>query len=435
MRHGITPGLTVWQTLGDGPVRGGCLHKERLIVVSGAIVYQLEKNGAVKSIGTLQSKEGRVKAISNGFQVLIVDVNGDGYRYDGTGVNRLTDPDFTRLKPTTATFHDGYGVVNRRDTGEYYISSSYDFTAWSSLDFATAEAKPDDIVEIVSDKNLLWFLGTRTLEVGQNTGNTDFPIEPLRSAFSYYGAYRNTVQRMDNTIYWFGQNENGGKAVLMLSQGADPVQVSDDRLNEWFDTLTLEEIDKAISFNTWFKGRSWYVLTFPTVCDFGLTLVFDSNSGNWFEWSTYCESSDKHGRFRADFHIAFAGLNLVGDSLSGNLYKLDATSFRDGTLPIKRTKRVDTQGNNMEYVTWAALQLELETGDGVPGQDYTMELRYSDDRGRSWKHSHGKSIGEGGEHSKRVVWRRNGRSRRRTWEFNTTAEKDIRINGAWLDAA
>lgn len=163
MRHGITPGLTVWQTLGDGPVRGGCLHKERLIVVSGAIVYQLEKNGAVKSIGTLQSKEGRVKAISNGFQVLIVDVNGDGYRYDGTGVNRLTDPDFTRLKPTTATFHDGYGVVNRRDTGEYYISSSYDFTAWSSLDFATAEAKPDDIVEIVSDKNLLWFLGTRPL--------------------------------------------------------------------------------------------------------------------------------------------------------------------------------------------------------------------------------------------------------------------------------
>ena len=77
----------------------------------------------------------------------------------------------------------------------------------------------------------------------------------------------------------------------------------------------------------------------------------------------------------------------------------------------------------------------METGDGVPGQDYTMELRYSNDRGRSWSHSRSKSIGEGGEFAKRVMWRRLGRSRRRSWEVNTTAQKDIRINGAWMDAA
>ena len=218
-RVAITPGLRTWQELGDGPIRGGCLHNERLIVISGATVYQLEKNGAQKAIGTLQGREGRVKAISNGFQVLILDVDGDGYRYDGTGVIKVTDPDFVRLRPDSIVFHDGYGVANRRGTGEYYISSTYDFTEWNPLDFATAEAKPDSLVEIVSDKNLLWFFGTRTLEVAQNTGNSDFPFEPLRSAFSYYGAYLNTVQRMDNTLFWLGQNENGGKGRAAARRG------------------------------------------------------------------------------------------------------------------------------------------------------------------------------------------------------------------------
>ena len=91
-------------------------------------------------------------------------------------------------------------------------------------------------------------------------------------------------------------------------------------------------------------------------------------------------------------------------------------------------------GADMDMIGYGALQVEMETGTGTPGVDYTMDLRWSDDRGRSWSNSHTRSIGEGGEYSKRVIWRRLGRSRRRTWEINTTAAKDIRINAAYLEA-
>ena len=140
--------------------------------------------------------------------------------------------------------------------------------------------------------------------------------------------------------------------MLRLAGGADPVQVSDDRVNEFLDSLTLEEIEAVITFNTWYRGHSWYVMTFPTWCDFGKTLVFDATTGFFFEWSTYCDSSNKHGRFRGDFHISFAGLNLVGDGLSGKLLKMDGSHYLDADLPIKRTIRVDTMGREMEYVSW-----------------------------------------------------------------------------------
>lgn len=434
-RYALTPGLVKWIEVGNGPIRGWCLHKQWLIVVSGSNVYRVWSDTRQEGIGTVRSATGPVACMSNGVQVLIVEPDGDGYRYDGTGVTQVTDPDFVALKPTTGVFHDGYGVVNERDTGRFYISSNYDFTAWAALDFATAEAKPDNLVEIISDKNLLWMFGDRTLEVFQNTGNSDFPFEPLRSAFSYYGAYANTVQRMDNTLVWFGKNEFGGRAILRLSQGADPVQVSDERINEWLDGLEQADIDAAFSFNVWKRGHSWYCLTLPDYDDFGKTLVYDATSGAFFEWSTWCDSNDKHGKFRGTGQIFFANLNLVGDNQTGKIYRMDPDVYTDDGLAIKRTRMMETMGKDLEYISWNALQLELETGKGTPGTDYTMALRYSDDRGRRWSHSLTRSIGEGGEYAKKVVWRRLGRSRRRTWEINTTAACDHRINSGYVEAA
>lgn len=429
-----TPGLKTWQVVGNGPLRAWCHHKDSLMVVSGAEVYKVEQTGSFARVGSM-SGTGRAKAISNGVNAMFLNAeNGDGYVWDGSGTSIVSDADWQGLQASVLEYHDGYGVANKRNTGEYYISGSYDFTSWAALDFATAEAKPDYLVDIVSDKNLLWLFGQRTLEVWQNTGNADFPFEPLRSAFSHYGAYPYTIAQLDNTLYWLGKNKDGGKCVLRLVGGADPQQVSDDRINEWLNTVPDSEIAKALSFAVWWAGRSWYVLTFPEVDIWGRTLVFDTASG-WFEWSTYCESPNRHGRFRGNLHIGFAGKNLIGDSLSGTIYELDADTFMDGDKVIKRTRRLDTMGADMELVTWPAFRVELETGTGTPGTDYTMELRYSDDRGRSWSHSRSKSIGEGGEYSKNVVWRRCGRSRRRTWELNTTAAKDIRINGGYIEAS
>lgn len=436
-KSALTPGMRLWVELGNGPIRGGCLHREELIVVSGSTVYRVGLGGTYRAVGSILKSKGVLKCISNGQQVLILNPDGcgDGFVYDGSGVKKLTDPDWVALKATSIVFHDGYAIANKPGTGQYYISGTYDFTTWNALDFATAEAKPDDLVHIESDKNLGWLFGTRTLEVIQTTGNSDFPFEPLRSAFSYFGAYAGTVQRIDNTIIWFGRNEQGGKSILALSGAADPQQISDDRINEWLDSVPLPEIQQALSFSCWYRGHAWYVLTFPTLETFGRTLVYDATAGRFFEWSTYCDSNDKHGRFRGNFQIGFAGLNIVGDSLSGALFQMDKTYHLDGVLPIKRTRRIDTMGADLEWVSYSALQAELETGEGTPGQDYTMELRFSNDRGRSWSHSIPKSIGEGGEYSKDVVWRRLGRSKRRSWEINTTAQRDHRINAIYLDVA
>ena len=429
----LTPGLVQWVECGNGPLRAAAQHKDELLVVSANVLYRVTEDGQVKSVGSLSQATGKAVIVSNGINAMILDADGQGFVYNGVTVSKITDADFADLKPDSLVFHDGYAVVNKPGTGRFYISGSYDFTSWSSLDFATAEGRPDDLVQIVSDKALLWMFGERTLEVWQNTGNADFPFEPLRSAFSHYGAFKNTAVRMDNNIYWLGRDENGGRVVLRLVGGANPQQVSTGEINEWLASISNEEMDKGFGFSVWWRGHAWYCLTFPTVDDFGKTLCFDT-TGAWFEWSTYCDSPNAHGRFRGNWQVYYGGRNLVGDSLSGAIYELDGEVYTDGGKRIKRTRRLDTMGADMDMIGYGALQVEMETGTGTPGVDYTMDLRWSDDRGRSWSNSHTRSIGEGGEYSKRVIWRRLGRSRRRTWEINTTAAKDIRINAAYLEA-
>ena len=338
------PGIKWWASLDNDPVRGFTVFKERMVTVAGNAIYSVSQGGSHTVIGNLSDASGRVLIINSGLQVLIIDNNYNGYIVDGSfTVTQVSDPDFPEA--TTGTFGDGFAILNKETTGEFYINTAaYDFTAWSALDFATAEAHPDNITHIDYDKSLLWVWGSATLEIYQNTGNSDFPYEPVRSLTSQYGALPHSVQRLDNTFFWLSQNEDGGRCVVRLVSNADPAVISDSEINDWLDSLPQSEYENVQTEALFYRGRSWYLLTFPTADTYGRTLVFDAGTGAVFEWSRLSPAWDTIGHAPWLHHIYFNGKHIVGDWDTGDLYTLEGTNNNGTRIVKERTFQSDSSG-------------------------------------------------------------------------------------------
>lgn len=424
------PGMEWCTEIGSGDHRGAIEYKEKLIYVSGSSVYAMDKDYGVVNIGTVSGTTGRCILFHNGTQVMIIDRTGKGYTWDGGYYAQITDPDFTALKPTTGVFHDGYAVVNKSGTGEFYISTSYDFSEWAALDFATAESYPDDITHIETDKSLLWVFGTKTLEVYQNTGNVDFPFEPLRSVTSHFGAIPETVRRLDNTLFWLAENEQGGRVVVRLVSNADPVVISDEEINAFLGGLAKHDFEAVETDAIWWQGHPWYLITFKEYAGYGITLVYDSATGAWWEWSGRYESVDSLGRVPFSSHVYFNGEHLVGDLDTGDVYRLKGSNMNGAKMVRERRFRA-IRANGMP-LKFSKVEVEMETGNGTDAD--TMELSISFDGGRTWGNSRAKSIGAQGQYGKRVIWHRCGQGRNSVIRLRSSADRDLQMTRVLVTA-
>lgn len=427
-----TPGAERWLQLDTYPIRKILKFDGNLIVASGNAIYEVEPGGGISHLGSLQTSTGNVSMSHNGSEVFIVDdTYGNGFIWDGQFFTEISDPDFTDKKHFGSVFHDGYFVTMDQGTGQFRISATYDGEAWNALDFATSEAKPDNIVDILSSKNMLWAFNVNTIEVFQNTGNPDFPFEPMRPAFQHYGAVPDTPAQMDNTLYWLARSLDGGITVMRFN-GMQPEPLSTPNIQEFLQGLDEDEVEAAYANTLLYKGHPWYILTFPTAGGFGRTFVYDSTVGDFFEWSTQSPATDKIGQHLGNSYVYFNGRYMVGDD-DGVLHELKPDVFLDGTDEIIRERHLGVIRAG-EPIGFSSLELDVQTGTGTPGTDYTMELSYSNDGGKTYNNSRAKSLGAGGEYNRHVEWWRLGRSEQRVFKLVTSAQCPIKIRGGWLKA-
>lgn len=469
LRH--TPGAKYWTTAGNGPIRGAEQWDGHLYVLSGNGLYQVKTNGGTAHVGAVEGLSGRTTLVDCGAGGLLILDNGRGYYFDGAGVNLITDQDFP-FPAIAATFLDGYAIVVKGGTGEFYIpANTYDLTEWNALDFENAEAVSDNLLNVYADKNLLFLLGERSTEIYTNTGNADFPFEAIRQAMSHFGlASKNTLTFCDGNLYWVGKNQTGGLAVLRLAQGADPEKVSDHRLDDYLSDLEPDVIESAFGLGIWWRGHPWYVLSITLAEGHGRTFVYDVSVEEWFEWSSYSETWNVQGRWRGNDHFYFGGKHIVTDGDSGDLYELRNDVYTDFGLPIVRERRTEIMNTGMEPIAFNQFSLMIETGTGEPGPDYasesiiylvdgngdnivdangnkvyssvtrsvksyTSELSVSRDGGHTWGNSRTKSIGPGSRKDKHVTWRRLGHCRpgeHATFRWMTSSNCPIHIRDGFI---
>lgn len=423
-----TPGKVLRFTLATGPVRGAIVQGTYCYFVSGNTVYRVNSAYTVETLGTISTSTGQIGIATNGTETLIVDGVG-GWIANAAVLTQIADADFPD-GVTRATFQDGYFIVAGDGTQKFYINETPNTgTAWNGTDFASAEGSPDFTVGVISDHRELWLFGSGSAEIWVNTGNTDFPFERSGNTFIEHGtAAAGTVAKLDNTVFWLGQDDRG-TGIVWRAEGYTPARISNHALEKAIQGYST--ISDAFAFTYQQEGHGFYVLTFPTA---GKTWVYDVATLQWHERAWRNPSTNELTRWRPNCHVFFGGRHLVGDFENGKVYSLDLDTHTDNGDPILRLRSTQPMNSEGLRVFYDSLQVDMETGVGLStgqGSAPLLMLRFSDDGGHTWSNIKTVSIGAIGEYSARAIFRRLGQARNRVWEISMTDPCKFAVFGAF----
>lgn len=418
-----TPGLTLHADIGESPNR--CLYAvgDYVYVVNQGTFWQVDNAGVKTSKGTLSTTAGRVGIADNGTQIMVVD-GPNGYIYkiaDGT-FTKITDADFPGADHVT--FNDGYFIVNKPNSGQFFISGSYDGLVWDALDYATAESNPDKLVRAIADKGELILFGPESTEFWANTGSSDFPYSRMSGAAVEWGlAARWSLAKFDNSLIWLAKNRMGEVQVVRLN-GYTPQLVSDSDMETIINSYG--GVSDATGFSYLLNGHPFYQINFSSA---KASWIYDGASNCWSELKS------GSGRHRAEIAINYLNRTVVCDYENGKIYNLDGDVYTDnGDMIVSELVSKHVFANLERYVI-SALQVDLESGVGLAtgqGSDPHIMLQISKDGGHTWGAERWVSMGKLGEYTRRAKWNRLGQSR--NWTFKLKISDPVKrvLLGAWI---
>jgi hypothetical protein len=254
----------------------------------------------------------------------------------------------------------------------------------------------------------IFFFGTQSMEVWQPTGDADIILVRANGRELDKGLMaRDTLQRFDNDGIFLGTDG----IVYRIDQ--IPQRVSNVGIEERIRIRTGE----PSAFTYTLDGHSIYALNVPGVG----TFAFDVLTGEWAEYSTTTVIDG----WRARSSCAYGSTVLIGDGLSGRVFKLDPNSNSDDGVVFERAasgvvafhgsrQRNDTisvhVGSNQPF------QVRMRIRDGLgPWSDYRIKLTQAA--------------------NEIVYFFRLGAARQpcRVVEFSCVADVPFRISGAWAN--
>lgn len=416
-----TPGLSTFVNFGAYPSRGIWKKDDVLYVVNRFTLWKVTNDGTMSNIGTLATSSGRVDITDNGTQIIIVDgPNGYIYNTDTLAFAQITDPDWPGAD--TVTFLNGYFIVQKPDSGQFYCSALYDGLSWNSLDFATAESNPDNLVRVIADNGQILLLGPDTTEFWSDSGALDFPFARVGAAAIEWGlASRWSLCKFMDSIIFLRKNRLGAVQVCMLS-GYNAQPVSNPEMDYIFSQYSA--VSNATGFAYMVSGHPFYVISFPSANE---SWLYDGLTKAWSKLESGV------GRYRGEMQINFLDKSCVTDFENGKMYVLDEGSYTDDGQAIARefVSRHQSTGN---FSFLSKLWIEMEPGVGPltgQGADPQLMMQYSKDGGNTWSEEVWTTIGGIGEYSTRALFLRLGRARDWTFKFRVTDPVRTVFIGAW----
>lgn len=402
------PGLTVFQAMGLGPIRGVYpASNGTLYVVSGNTLYSVSAT-ASQPRGTVDSKVTPVIMMDNGQQLLVVSDTGAWCLVFASGVFTQVLPGALSMVPAGATYQDGFALVSASGTNQFFQSNLNDFTTWQALNYSSADSSPYPIVGMYDLHREVWIFKQDVTEVWINGGLSPFAFQRLQGVQVPVGCCaKSSIARVGDNLLWLG-GDLQGNAVLYMSDGYRAKRVSTHGYeNLWKGYSTVSD---AVSFTYQDRGHFFYVIAFPAG---NATFCLDLSTMLWHERASF--SQGVFNRHAANCGAYAYNRRLVGDWASGNLYSLDDGNYTDNGAVQKwlRSWRALPPGRpSYQPVRFNSLQIDAQTGIGIPpGLVPQMMLRWSDDGGNSWSNQMTADSNQTGQTASRVIFRRLGTTR------------------------
>ena len=376
--------------------------------------------------------------------------------------------------PYSASYQDGFGLLNDAVSNTWWQSNSYDLSVWQALNFADADAEPGNILAIAALQRNQWLFKETNTEIWGNAGSPGFAFQRQDGVFIEHGlAAPASVAKAGHALLWLSRDEQGA-GVVMMAEGLVPKPVSTHAFAA--ETAAYSTLTDAIGFTYQQGAHVFYFLTFP---DGNATWVFDvttsakagapiwhrrgaltngvfgrhwANAFGQFPTALLTESAVAQTEFGQDsaanqtfltppydptqipqYFPNYENLgvsapgdglcpcgpllptpHLVGDYRNGNLYYFDPDQPMDYLTQRKwlRTWRALAKGST-NPIRFNALTITMEAGMQVPdGTSPNVSLRWSDDGGHTWSNEIIAQAGPPGATTQRVIFRRLGSTRR-----------------------
>lgn len=417
-----TAGLDLFKSFGDTPPRGGIAVGDLAYVVHRGTFYEVNNAGVSTSRGTLNTVSGRVDMAYNGTQILVVDgTNGYTYTISSATFAQVADPDFPN-GARTCDWQDGYFLVE--DGNEFAISALDNGTAWDSLERASAEANPDNIVRVMAIQGQAFLFGPETTEAWTNVGALDFPYQRVAGGVIPWGlAARWSAAKYQNSIAGLFQNSNGDVQVGILN-GYAVQPISDPELESVLNKYTVKSDATGLAYM--YSGHPFYQLNFPSE---GKSWLYEGKSGLWSELQSGT------GRHRAEIAFNFQNRILVLDYNTGDLYRFNPDTYSDNGATIYR-ELISSHIFSEDRFSIAKLWVDMETGVGLAtgqGSAPQIMLQVSKDGGNTFGSEKWASIGAIGKYTTRAEFRRLGMSRDFVFKLRVSDPVKTAIIGeGWL---
>lgn len=423
-----TDGTTTWTevpyfTFTNAEFRGGIVADDMLFCVMGDRVVYTTAARFTGYCGQITTTTGFVSMASNGTHVLIVDGTDKGFYIDiaAKTLHSITSVDFPYA--SSCAFMDGYFVVTKKDSGEFYLSGFYAVDDWDASRYATAEGSPDNVVRCLNANNTLWLFGEDSIEVWYNTGDVEFLFSRIQGAVIDDGlAAVAGIVLIKDQIYFLST-----KKEVLRTVGYRREKISTLHIETAISQYST--VSDAIAYEYRLDGHTFLVLTFPTA---NVTWVYDTTTGHWHEWQSFVTAgASAVGRHRGAYGFFLGGKWLLVDHSSSDFYELDPLSYTDNGEAIKRIRRAQTITKDKKLIAHNAIALEFEYLDNI---EYTTTpqvfLRYSDDNGITWSNYKAVNMPITSRQVARQIWRRLGIARNRIYEIMCSSNCKFVLAGA-----
>lgn len=370
----MCPGLSLLVTCGTGPIRGMAAMAGNLYVVSAGNVYQVSPSFQATLIGTIPSASTPVTMIVNvtaptstNLQQIAIFDGQNGYLIQNGTVTQINLP-FSG--PVSAKYQDGFGFVNQTGTNQWWQSNLQDLSTWSALAFSSADAQPDNIIAIGDIHREVFLFKQYNTEVWVDAGLSNFAFERLDGPYIETGiAAPYSLAKAGESLLWLTQNKQGQGQVAML-EGYNARIVSTHAIEHAIQSY--QTISDAIGYAYQQEGHLFYVLTFPTgdaTWCLDLSSTAEGRQPMWHQRAAFLNGQfHRHWGNCATF---FAGENVVGDYLTGNLYAFSLNQQLDNFSPRKWVRSWRALQKPVENpVSFKSLRIDMETGAGVSEVNY-----------------------------------------------------------------
>lgn len=314
------PGLTLGDQPSGGAANGYGTYNwlGNVYTVFGNKLY---KDG-VAIAGTVDTTNGvyRFSSCLGATPKLQLGNGVKAYNYDsGTGLVLISDGDFPASFVKGWAYLDGTTYVMRPDAG-IQGDEINDPVNWDPLNVIIAQIEPDRGVALA--KQLVYVVGMKqwTTEIFYDAGNaTGSPLGTVQGAKVSYGcASADSVQSMDDALFWLSTNRSAQLQVIRL-EGLKAEIVSTDPVERLLDGWDLTAI---YSFTFKKNGHRFYVITSVVS---NLTLAYDVDERMWWQ------ITDVNGNYFPFVASTYnnAAQTILQHATNGYFYYLDESLYTD----------------------------------------------------------------------------------------------------------